>query len=514
MLKGLRLTVFILSISLWVSPAFSQCATLEELKVKYLKDNQYNEFIDFLNNSKDKQNTACINYYKALTRYAQLKYLEEKQLWDDYFVNGNAYRDQIVESAKNAISQTSTGDCLRAKSRLLVWQFHRDQQDAFHEQALTDLMTDVTAYAKETNDASLIRFVADKLKVYEEKTKAREVYKLYVDKLVSGQMADLELKNIADGFYKEGNLELAEAVYDIYIERISKVFSFEKIIPEYFEIAGFFVYKPTGLYDMAYAEKIYAKIEALGQKNIFSQEAIYLRAFNLEKLKDYKKAGELYLQLIQLYPLTEYFDQAVYKIAMINAYALADLKEARNYFEKLTARPAVKPASGPQIVASFYQLGLLAQWEGDLIKAKDYYNTLVNNSADNQLITVAQAKERLKEIEENKPLSYNLKTFLDLSFKQGDVLLEMGRSELKSSAYILEKGQKIMVSSQVSMPESGCNQIELQYLWSGNLGQARPSVTEGTFQCFYSDSGTKELNLIIISPAGVMDRCFIMVDVY
>jgi len=528
MLKNLRVTVFILSISLclWLPAVFSQalaetstpggscCATLEEQKVKYLKDNQYNEFIDFLNNSKDKQNAPCINYYKAFTRYAQLKHLEEKQLWDDYFANGNTYRDQIVENVKNVIDQTSTADCLRPKSRLLVWQFHRDQQDAFYEQALIDLITDVTAYAKEANDAALVRSVADQLKAYGEKTKAREVYKLYVDKLVSGQITDLELKNIAAGFYKEENLDLAQTVYDIYIEKAAKSLSPDKFIQELFEIAGLFVYKPQGLYDMAYAEKIYAKIEALGRKDVFNQETIYLRAFNLEKLKDYRKAGELYLQLIRLYPLSGHFDQAAYKIAMINAYALADIKEARNYFEKLTAKAAANSVSSPQVLSSFYQLGLLAQWEGDLSKARDYYNTLVMSCADNQLITVTQAKERLKEIEENKPLSYNLKTFLDLSFKKGDALLEMGRSELQSSAYILEKGQKVIVSSQVSLPESGCNKIELQYLWSGNLGEAHPGVTDGTFQCSYPASGTKELNLVIISPAGIIDRCFIMVDVY
>ena len=109
----------------------------------------------------------------------------------------------------------------------------------------------------------------------------------------------------------------------------------DKLIPELFEVASLFVYKQKGLYDMSYAEKIYAKIEGLGQANSFNQEAIYLRAFNLEKLKDYKAAGELYLQLIQLYPDTRHFDEAVYKIAMIKAYVLADIQKAREYFTKL-----------------------------------------------------------------------------------------------------------------------------------------------------------------------------------
>lgn len=536
MLTGLRFTVLILSMSLWTSafcqaPAGgSRCANFEELKIKYFKADQYSEFIGFLDNfrSKDKQTQPCINYYKAIARYSQLKYLEEKQLWDDYFANGNDHRDQIVESAKKVIAETSADDWLRSKIRLLLWQFHRGQQDAFSEQALTDLMTDVNAYAKEANDPMLIKDIADSLLASEEKAKARELYKLYVNKLLSSEMANIQIKAAAAGFYKEANLELAQTVYDIYIERISKALSLEKreksAIPELFEIASMFVYKSSGLHDMAYAEKIYAKIEGLGQKNAFNQGTIYLRAFNLEKMKDYKKAGEFYLQLIQLYPDTKYFDEAAYKIAMINAYVSADIKEARNYFKKLI----VKPVISPQRTSSFYQLGLLAQWEGDKVQAKDYYSALIENSGDNQPVTVAPgligeagtrscavaARERLKEIEESKPLSYNLKTFLDLSFKDGSASLEMDRSELKSSGYILEKGQKIVVSSLVNLPESGCNQIELQYLWSGNLGGANPGVTNAGFQGSYPDAGTKEINLIIVLPGGIMDRSFVMVDVY
>ena len=90
----------------------------------------------------------------------------------------------------------------------------------------------------------------------------------------------------------------------------------------------------------------------------------------------------------------------------------------------------------------------------------------------------------------------------------------MGSSELASDHYILEKDQKIVISSLVNMPESGCNQVELQYLWSGNLGLASPTVSNLSFESSYSDAGTKEINMVIVSPTGIIDRSFIMVDVY
>ncbi|MFA6358377.1 MAG: tetratricopeptide repeat protein [Candidatus Omnitrophota bacterium] len=512
----LRFGVFFLSLILFPSFVFSAtpstCANIEEIKSKYFAQNQYNEFIDELNNfkSQDNQILPCLDYYKALGRYQQLKYLEEKQSWDDYFANGNVYREQIVENTKKVLEQVSSSSSLKLKSRLLLWQFHHDQQDAFNDQALVDLMAELDAYAKEASDPVLIKDIADKLSAYEEKSKAKLAYKLYVDKLVAGQITEAQLKKIAADFYKDGNLELSMDIYDVYIEKISKTLAPEKFIQELFEIASLFVYKPQGFFDMGYAENIYSKIEALKQDNAFNQESIYLRAFNLEKFRDYKKAAELYAQLIKNYPGTKHYDEAVYKIAMINAYALADLVKAKEYFGIL----AVKATFSPHVISSIYQLGLLAQWGGDLKPAQDYYNQLLKKSADNYVSITADAKERLKEIEENKPLSHNLKTFLDLSSNSNNALIEVGKTELKVSNYILEKNQKFTISSLISMPQSGCNQVQLQYLWSGQLGGSSLGAEEGDFEGAYSDAGTKAVNIIIISPAGAIDRSFVMIDVY
>ncbi|MFA5350008.1 MAG: tetratricopeptide repeat protein [Candidatus Omnitrophota bacterium] len=523
MSKSIKFTVFILSMFLWASfsskaaaentaTGVACCANIEESKTDYFKDNRYNEFVDFLGNFKDKKSlpAGCLDYYKALSRYAQLKYLEEKQLWDDYFSNGNTYRDQILENVKKAIAETDSSSCLRPKSRFLLWQFYHDQQNTFGEQGLDELIADVSTYAKVADDPGLIKVIADKLLASDEKPGARAIYKLYVNKLASGKISDAELKNVGLGFYKDGNLELAETVYDIYLERIYRDLPPEKLTPELFEIASLFVYKAPGLYDMPYAEKIYTKIDELGQENSFNEESIYLRAFNLEKSRDYKKAGELYSKLVQLYPDTRHFDEAVYKIAMINAYVLADVQKAREYFDKLIA----KTAFSPQVISSFYQLGLLAQWEGDLAKAKGYYDVLLKSSGDKYAQVVAQANDRLEEIEENKQLSYNLKTFLDATLKKENAPVELGSSELKLSSFILKKEQKVIVSTFANMPESGCNQVQVQYLWSGNLGGANPQATDASFESSYSGTGTKEINVVIVSPAGITDLSFAMADVY
>jgi len=523
---------FFIFLSIWLSLPLAyaaapvNCLGIQELEIKFLAVNQYNEFIAKLEglNEKDQANQLCINYYKAHARYLQLKYLEEKQSWDDYFANGNTYREQLVQNAQQVIAQADVYDPLKVKSRLLLWQFHNGQQDAFAAQALDDLILDINTYAKASVDPDLIKEIANDLFATGEKVRARQIYKLYIDQLVAGKITNLELKNIAAGFYKESNLELAESVYNIYIEKISENLPVEKLIPELFEIASLFVYQPhgdglafasqshnpAGLYDMAYAEEIYAKIEGLAWKGAFNQETIYLRALNLEKLRDYKKAGEFYSQLQQLYPDSKYFDEASYKVGMINAYALANMNEAKKNFQILTGKMVVSP----HVVSSFYQLGLLAQWENDLVKAKEYYDLLIKAAVDKYTTLVAQAKDRLSEIQESKQLSYNLKSFLDLALKNENQPAEMGKAEVKSSVYVLAVDQKADISSLVNMPQSGCNQIELQYLWSGDLGTAAPSALDASFATSYSDAGTKAVNVVIISPGKAVDRSFLMLDVY
>ncbi len=490
----------------------SCCALFEEAQAKYFPEHQYREFINFLSTFKDKNkaHALCVNYYQALARFNQLKYLEEKQSWDEYFASGNDYRQEIVENIDPVIAQTQGDDCLRVKSRLLIWQFHFGQQDAFTQQALTDLMADLNLYAQAKNDPLLLKEAADILSAAEQKSQAREIYKLYSVALVTGETDDTKLKTIAAGFYKDGNLDLAQTVYDIYIERISKSFTPDKMVSELFEIASLFVYKASGLADPVYAEKIYLKIAALGQKDAFNEESIYLRAFNLEKIKEYGAAKDLYSQLIQRYPETRHFDEVVYKVGMINVYVGADLSMGQSYFEKLIAKSPLS-AHG---VAALYQLGLLAQWQGDFIKAKADYDALLKNAGEKYVSSVREAQARLNELKAAQPLSYNLQTFLDLVLKPEKTTAGMNSAELQSSAYILEKNQSATISAQVAMPESGCNRVELQYLWSGSLGEKTPGTTESNFQGTYNDPGTKEINLVIVSPGGALEHSFVMVDVY
>ena len=449
------------------------------------------------------------SYRFALERYQQLKYLEETKNWDEYFAKGNDYRKEIVAGAEKVSAEAAENDPLRIYSRLLLYSFHKDQQDTFTEDALSNLMSAALDYNKLNKDTAPIKEVADKLLAYDEKSKAKELYKIYAKGLVSSDIKDEALKEIANGFYKNGNLELAENIYDIYIERANRKSPKDKLIPELKGLALAFAYKDSGSKDMLYAESIFRRIEAEGGVEAFDEELIYLRGFNLEKNKEYRQAKVVYLLLLQKYPDSKYADELAYKIGIISTYVLRDLKVGREYFDKL----ADKESKIPYSLSSLYQLGLLKQWEGDFVTAKGYYKKLIEKSEGVSTDTLEMAQARLKEIEENVAMEHNLKTFMDVSLKETSENFDMSKAELKSNIYLPKTDEETSVKSSVYLASSGCFNVELQYLWSGSLGDAKPNTQQSEFKTLYKNQGTKMINLVLVSPSGITDYTFDLVDV-
>lgn len=484
----------------------------EELKGLYFKENKYSEFAAFLGSLKDKKQSLApfSDYYIAQARYQQLRYLEETKSWDEYFANGNAYRDQITSSVQKAIDSSDAKEPLNIYARTLKWQFYKGQQDTvLAESSLSELVNSVSEYAKEAQDPGPIKYAADQLSAGEEKPRAAQLYQLYVSRLSATVKDEQALKDIADGFYKEANLEVSEAVYDAYIERISQTYSKEQLIPVLTDIAKKFYAQSTGLKDGLYAEKIFARLEQIGGMEAFDEELLYLRAFNLEKLKSYPRARDLYQELLKRFPQTLHADEASFKIAAIHTYILRDSKTGREYFEKLSAK---EPPS-PQAISSIYHLGLISHWEGDITKAAEYYNSLTARAKEAFGDTLALTQARLKEIEEGKPIEYNLKTFLDLSLKDEYDMFDTTKIDLGASLYRVNKEDKLDIFATPHIGQTGCMQIEIEYLWSGDLGTAEPGAKEVSFPTSYTQPGTKVLNIVVVSPSGYIDRNMEMIDV-
>lgn len=490
-------------------------APFEELKRLYFQENQYNEFIDFLQSIKEKRQTAApfADYYTALSRYHQLEYLEDKQLWDEYFNQGTKYREELLQCARRALGYTTSEEPLYAQLYLLLWQFHALRQDSFAESSLQDLESALLKYSGSQGPPFIIKEAADRFLKFGKRKQAKKFYDIYADRILSADIENDALREIALSFYNEGNLELSQGLYTAYLERISSAGKpAADMVTSMIDVAKLFSYSDQGLNDMLYAEEIFARAETLTGGETFGPELIYLRAFNLEKAREYSRAKDLYLDLLKADPQTPYADEANFKVAMIYAYVLRDLKSAVSFFEKIASGEG--EFLSPQAISSFYQLGLLSQWQGRPLQAKQYYDRLIEKSGDGFKETAALARRRLKEIKEERPIEYNLKMFLDASFKKEYSTSDLEGPGLKISLYRLSRGQEGSIGSCSYMPAAGCMQVDLNYLWSGHCGAAKLSKETSSFNTSYNSSGTKEINLVVLSPAGIVERNFELLDVY
>ena len=251
---------------------------------------------------------------------------------------GNNYRDDIVREAGLVIASLPEDSRESLEARLLLYRFHKDQQDSFVEDALLDLMASAQGYAKSGTEISLLKEVADTLFSYQEGLRSKEAYRLYVALLTRLDIKDEELKKLALQFYQEGNLELAENIYDTYVTRINGSFLQEDLLKELKEAARLFSYKDSGHYDLDYAESIFQKIEDIGGINAFDEDLIYMRGFNLEKNKSFEKTKNIYLILLKKYPKSRYIEEVLFKLGVISAYALRDSKRGKSILSALPIR--------------------------------------------------------------------------------------------------------------------------------------------------------------------------------
>lgn len=466
---------------------------LEEITGRYFKDRKYNECVEYLKSLEQKkiESEAAVNYFIALARYEQLKYLEESQGWNEYFTSGKDYRSELVSAGQKALDKTTAQESVNIYAKLLLWKSHKDQEDGLAESALSALMEGVLEYSRDAKNITPIKDVADGLLSYEEKAKAHQLYGIYADKIVAQTAKDEDLQGKAEDSYKEGNLQLAQELYNAYIERSAKSQNKEKLLPGLLNIARQFSYKSTGPKDLFYAEEVFKKIEKIAGREVFDEESLYLRASNLEQAKEYAFAKDAYLDLISRYPKSIYSDEVNYKLGIIYTYILRDIESGEGYFKK--------------VISGLYQLGLLSQWANDTLKAKEYYNKLIEESGGNFTEKIELCRERLREIDDRKPLEYNLKMFLDASLKQENIMFDRGKLDLRITPYAAKTGEKVNVNSNLAAHQTGCMQVELEYLWSGDLGSARPAAKSTKFDTDYQDKGIKQINLVVVSPAGVID---------
>lgn len=498
--------------------AFAQAALpedLQQLKECYYSAGRYGDFVSFLKTlaAKRKDLAAWAYYYAGLARCDQLVSLEAEKKWDEYFSSGDVYRREAGEYAGKAVKSATGGGALPVYSRLLLWRSLREDRDDSAAKLLPELLSATREYAASAGAVpEPVKDVADGLAAAGEKTRAAGLYKLYIEKKAFAAAGIGEIGELAEVFFKEANLLLAEPAYDAYTEGLlrSPAYSLQEKTGMLLETAGRFVYNDNGVCDPEYAEKIFAVVESSAGPEGFTEDWLYTRAWNLEKSRSFEKAEKYYAELAGRFPSGGHADEAAFKAGVIRLYALRDIEGGKPYLQKL----ADSGRQNPYVVSAIYHLALLLQWEGDSSRAAEYYNNLIGLAGGHYEEEVALSRARMAELAGNKPVEYNLRTFLELSFRPENSVYNMSRLDLKTSPAQADPGENVSVASSAHTAESGCMPVKLSFLWSGQTGkESGLSADDAGFSTVYRERGSRVINVVALYPSGTIDRSFVIVDV-
>ena len=489
---------------------------LTELLDVYAQGNDFDEFYNFLETVEKKKifrKTPIVYYYKALTRFRQMQFLEENKMWQELFDNKDSYIADLDKSLAKARKLNTCVNPLSLRIKFLEAQIKEDNEASLIE-TLEDLFNLAREYIETENDVEVIKDIADKLSEEKQDTYAKKLYSVYVTKISRADIGQEELKKIAEDFLKKDKVNLAVSLYNAYLDRLTGTQEDKDIIiKEMFDIAEEFEHPGwrEGI-DPFFAEKLYEKIESLYNVESFDEFSQLQRAYNLERIKEYEFCFEEYLRLIDIFPNYQDKDRIYFRLGILSAYEFNKIDEAKGYFLKVTNNFS----QSPDYFNSLYHLGLLNHWQGNLEKADEFYKKILEKTKDikDRLEIALLAESRIKEIDDDRDIEYNLRMFL------GAVLVEI--EEEKPYLYLelfaragkdyLDETIKFQTNSYFT--DTGCLQEDFTYLWSGQLGSNQNPFNEYQFETSYQDLGTKVVNVVLVGPSGVVDGTIEMADVY
>lgn len=487
---------------------------LEELSGLYFAAGEYNQFADFLKRIfKDKAQDDCSRpegYYLGLCRYHQLRRLEESQAWQEYFDKGADYRQELFDETRRlALDCPNSPFAIRAQ--IINWLEHKARNDSEKEDSLDKLISLINGYVKQpqVEDIEVIKDAADILAQEKETAFSKAAYNLYVSRMIAKEVSVDKLRQAAEEAWTQGNLELSEAIYERYLQLVAGFFSKDKFAAELAGLAErFSVAGAEKNSDPQYAEKIFSALEEASGRDYFSQDLQYLRAYNLERMKEYSRCAKEYESLVSRFASGKHVDKAHFKLGLIYAYILGQKEKGVVSWQKVIEHNS----SLNYVLESLYHKSLILQYEGKADEAGPGYEKIIQLAAENAAFRdiAARAALRQEEIAGAKDMEYNLKIFLDSVLKEG--LLNQSPLELLVSPAKAGLGEDVKFSSRQPVLQTGCIAPELTYLWSGDLGEVALAPVEPEFVSRYRYPGVKAVNLVVLSPAGVVGSVLEMVE--
>lgn len=482
----------------------------------YASDNHHDELYEYLRSLEKKnifKKSPLLYYYKALSRFNQVQFLEESKKWEELFNNKNRFYADMGQALEK-IGKMSGGDYeILLKAKLLEYKIAKKKEEGLSAIAAALLRLAQEFAGTPGYRPALIKDIANELLREGETSYAKKLYTLYVATIAQSAINHDELKKMAGDFLNEGNVDIAVSLFAAYMDKLIDAHQGKDLImSEAFAIIDIFA--NTGWRegkDPFFAEELFAKIEAVYTSDAFEGKNQYKRAYNLEKMKEYEACVTQYLKLVNEFGDYHEKDRIYFRLGIINAYALRNIDEARTFLSKVVT----DFKESEDYCNSAYHLGLLYQWEGKKEDALAYYRLILEKMKDvgEKKEIVRLAGERMRELEENQDLEYNIRLFLNAAVGPK---INIPSLQLDIFAKHAKEYTDTPITFQVNtyLSSTGCLQQSYTYLWAGELGMNQHPFNDDKLETSYEEAGAKVLTVALVDPTGVVNGAFEIADVY
>jgi hypothetical protein len=337
---------------------------------------------------------------------------------------------------------------------------------------------------------------------------AQNIYALYAEKIKSSEKDPFKLDAMADAAFVEGNFSLAVALYGAELKLISQSATKDAYADILIKLVNKFADNGWSVgKDPAYAEELFKLLESNPGK--LNADLLYLRSYNLERLKEFKPAVLSYQNFIKFYPDDKRISEARFHAGIINLYILNNPDEAFQYLLPLGV------GKDSWAVSANYYLGLYYQWNKRIDLANKYYalakSQLDQESSLKNDLLLRLLGERLAELQENKAIEDNLRLFLEAAFSQSMVSNNLELKVVPAKSYV-NQPQKLDLSYFAN--SIGCFQPEVKFFWAGETGNNNINNDTQNFDASFVFPGSKVVFVTFQSAGSVSGRQLEIMDIY
>lgn len=502
----------------FIAPAFSQTdAPLDEPVAKsevqsfdsvvnnYLAQKDFEGLLNYLGGLLDSESfdKAKVYYYLALGRYKQIIDWKETKDWEAVYDKAPAYKSDMLENLEKAQQSPNQDIGLLLSIKYLKWQILQEDYPDAAVGAFNDLANTAQGSSDVSKDVmQKIKEIADELSEMKDKSYSRRIYEIYVAKLKNSELSLEEMFSLADKYLSESNIYLAKALYEAYIKGLDGSQGYAQklvLVADKFADNGW----KEGI-DPFYAEDLYKKATEIASVEAFDAYSQYLRALNLERMRNYKQAFQEYKKFLDSYSQDSKRAEVCFRMAVLAAYEQQNISLADEYFTKVKDE---SPEAGIYI-SSLYEQALLKQYKEKFSEASKLYNQCIATAKKAGLDlekdrTALLAKERLEEIQDKKDFKYPLKLFFQEIFKERLPGIFQGLDvDLTAKPAKQHNDKQINFIVTTSNTQTGCMMPSFSYIWSGQLGELDNIPNSAELSTEYDFTGTKVVHVVIVGPSG------------